>query len=385
MTKLMTQGQEPKDRGMMLAGYLGTKAMRQRLTNALPNYMTPERMIRIALTAATRNPRLLECTPESVGLSLLTAAQIGLEPNGRDAHLVPFKNNKKGGIYECQLIPDYKGLIQLAYRSGQVDNVSAKAVFTGDLFDYELGSNEHLKHIPCEEEDPGELRYAWAMVRFKTGGSKFVVLNKRDIARRRKASQTATRDDSPWQLHVEAMWAKSAVKELSKWMPQTPELERFHKAIEQDDTLEFGGVIDVPSSPVATSKAEDLAARLRQHQDAQNLPNGGFSGTYKAPDAPEPTEPADTSPATIAAAEEKKLAHAQRLDEYRQAIEAMDRTDELTTLRETVKADERAELLTVMDAAEILKTIDAKLNPAPPAAKGRGKKGELFDSTPRPQ
>ncbi len=295
MSQLVTREQEVQQRGTTLAKYLSSPAMVKRLSGALPEHMKPERMIRVALTAATRNPRLLDCSPESLGLALLTASQLGLEPNGRDAHLVPYRNTK-AGTTDCQLIPDYKGLIQLAYRSGQIDNVSAKAVFERDSFDYELGSNEHLRHIPTEEDEPGDLRYAWAMVRFKSGGAKFVVLNKRDIARRRKSSQTAGRSDGPWQTHTEAMWAKSAVKELAKWMPQTPELERFHKAVEQDDAIEFGGVIDVPSSPVATSKAEDLAGRLREAKQG----DGNSAKQETSPELPstsaevqEPEQPAD--------------------------------------------------------------------------------------------
>ena len=256
---MSTDLQTLNERGKALAQYLGGDAMKKRLTGALPRHMTPDRMIRIALTAATRNPKLLQCGVESIGLALLQASQLGLEPNGRDAHLVPFRNNKANRM-DCVLIPDYKGLIQLAYRSGQVDNVSAKAVYSGDFFEYEFGTNERLKHIPSEEENPGELRYAWAMVRFKNGGSKFIVLNKRDVMRRKKVSKS-TGQDSPWNTSPETMWAKSAVKELSKWMPQTSELDTFHKAVAQDDAVEFAGVIDVESVSVERPTAASALAR----------------------------------------------------------------------------------------------------------------------------
>ncbi len=279
-TELTVQNQ----RGQALAKYLGGDAMKKRLIGALPRHMTADRMIRVALTAATKNPRLLECSPESVGLALLTASQLGLEPNGRDAHLVPYRNRRSGQT-DCQLIPDYKGLIQLAYRSGQVDNVSAKAVYSKDLFEYEFGTDERLKHIPSDSDEPGELVYAWASVRFQGGGAKFVVLNKRDVARRRRASQTADREDSPWKLHPEAMWAKSAVKELSKWMPQTPELESFHKTVEQDDALEFGPVIDVQAQPVE-SKADKVAAEMEAKKG-----NGARPAVAPSPESHEDPTP----------------------------------------------------------------------------------------------
>lgn len=89
------------------------------LKMALPKHMTTDRMIRIALSAISRQPLLLECTPQSIALALIMASETGLEPNGRDAHLIPYWN-KKIQAYEAQFQPDYKGLVQLAYRSGQV-------------------------------------------------------------------------------------------------------------------------------------------------------------------------------------------------------------------------------------------------------------------------
>jgi phage RecT family recombinase len=366
--EVATREQQLQKQGMAVAGYLGSTAMRKKLANCLPEHITPERMIRVALTAATRNPRLLECTLESLGLALLTSSQLGLEPNGRDAHLVPYRN-KKSGKTDCQLIPDYKGLIQLAYRSGQVDNVSAKAVFAKDLFEYEFGSNEHLKHVPTEEEEPGALRYAWAMVRFKGGGSKFVVLNRRDILRRMKSSQTAGRDDGPWQTHTEAMWAKSAVKELGKWMPQSPEMERFHQAVEADDSLEFPGAIDVESAEVPTNKAEELAGRLKDvkkavqptivegaetrkepigpHRERREYvsPRGTISQLSTDPEKSAPnTDPTlDKSEAQEAASEETSQEDPGMdvLSEYQVALESADNELSINAVFEDARKDKR--------------------------------------------
>jgi recombination protein RecT len=263
-TNLETQSR----RGQELSHYLCDLNMKRKLQAALPLHMSAERMIRIALTAATRNPALLNCTMESIGLALLTASQLGLEPNGRDAHLVPFRNTKARTV-ECQLIPDYKGLIQLAYRSGQVDNISAKAVYSKDKFEYELGTNEHLKHIPTDADDPGKLVYAWASVRFRRGGSKFVVLNRRDVLRRMAKSQSAAMEGSIWQMFPEAMWAKSAIKELAKWMPQTPELHSFRKAVAEDDKTEFLPG-EMPSEGVNEEPEDDAPWEA----DQQNATNG---------------------------------------------------------------------------------------------------------------
>jgi hypothetical protein len=95
------------------------------------------------------------------------------------------------------------------------------------------------------------------MVRFKGGGSKFVVLNQRDIKRRMDKSQTANRDDSIWKMYPEAMWAKSAVKELAKWMPQVSGLEHFHEAIDLDNSVESGQQPTVIDAGAEMLVAED--------------------------------------------------------------------------------------------------------------------------------
>ena len=81
------------------------------IAKVLPKHLTPERMTRVALTATMKNPKLLECTPESLMNALLVCSQAGLEPDGRLAHLIPYGN-------VVQVIFDYKGLVTLALRNG---------------------------------------------------------------------------------------------------------------------------------------------------------------------------------------------------------------------------------------------------------------------------
>jgi len=256
-----------------LSGFLTKPGVKAGLAAALPKHMNPDRIVRVALTAAVKTPALYECVPESVYEALLNASQLGLEPNGRDAYLVPFKDNR-AGVMKCQLMPGYKGLVQLAYRSGQIDSFTAKAVYQKDHFVFRYGLHEDLDHVPCTEDDPGPLVYAWAMVRFRAGGYKFVVLNRRDIARRRACSKTANRSDSPWSTHPEAMWAKSAVHELAKWIPQTPEFQSFTDAVQMSDDAEFGTpdsiTIDAPSQVTASDR---LAAELGGEPQSEPIDN----------------------------------------------------------------------------------------------------------------
>ncbi len=157
-TKPNGNGQELATQGEQLpakqAGPIGTlrsllEKSASQIKMALPRYMTAERMIRVALTACQRTPDLLACDPLSVVGSVMQAAQLGLETDGvlGHAYLVPF-NNRKTGRKECQLIPGYKGLIEVAYRRGRVASVSAHVVYDKDMFSFDFCIEAKLEHKP---------------------------------------------------------------------------------------------------------------------------------------------------------------------------------------------------------------------------------------------
>jgi len=201
---------------------------RSRYENLLPKHMTPDRMIHVALTAANKTPKLLDCSAASIGGALLTASQIGLEPDGYHGHLIPYKET-------CQFIPDYKGLIQLALNNGVV--VDAHAVYENDYFAYNLGVKPDLVHTPNLDGDSGKLKCAYAVAHFKDGRTKFVVATRAEVEKRRNASASSNKRDSPWQQWEDEMWIKTAVKMLMKYIPRSPELTL---AVTADDTAEMG-------------------------------------------------------------------------------------------------------------------------------------------------
>jgi len=219
----------------------------------LPDHMTPERMVRIAITACTFNPKLLDCTPESVGLALLTASQTGLEPDGYHAHLIPY-----GKV--CQFQPDYKGLIQLALDNDVV--IDAAAVYEKDSFSYQLGTQPRIDHVPTEEEDRGALRCAYAVAQFKNGRTKFVVSTRADVMKRKAQGQSSKGSDSPWVKWEATMWVKTAVKALMKFVPRSPAMKA---ALVADDLVEAGrspGSMFVPEPRHQESKMEAIVNKL---------------------------------------------------------------------------------------------------------------------------
>ena len=129
------------------------KSMEGEIAKALPSVITPERFTRIVTTALNTNTKLRECTPMSFVGAMMTAAQLGCEVNTPlgQAYLIPRWNSKKGST-ECQFQIGYKGLIDLAYRSGEVSTISAHVVYENDEFEYELGLEPVLKHKPAMKD-----------------------------------------------------------------------------------------------------------------------------------------------------------------------------------------------------------------------------------------
>jgi len=221
-------------------------AAKSQIGLALPKHMTAERMVRIAVSACSRNPKLLMCTPESIVLSLINASETGLEPNGQHAHLIPYYNfNKALGrkVYEAQFQADYKGLVQLAYRSGIVQTFDARVVYAKDRFAYQYGTDPKIEHIPSEEPDPGPITHAYAVAIMPGGGRRFVVMSINEIYREHRAHSRGAFDknnkldpESVWSTHEAAMCRKTVARELYKWIPSSPEMQRV-AALDQEAEL----------------------------------------------------------------------------------------------------------------------------------------------------
>lgn len=209
------------------------KALGPELKKALPSVLTPERFTRIALSALNNTPELQKCTPMSFISALLNAAQLGLEPNSPlgQAYLIPYKNK---GILECQFQIGYKGLIDLAYRNGQMQTIQAHVVYENDEFEYEYGLNPILVHKPAFT-DRGDPMYFYGLYKTIAGGFGFCVMSKTDMdlfaSTYSKAFGTSY---SPWKSNYEEMAKKTVIKKALKYLPMKPDILR---AIATDETI----------------------------------------------------------------------------------------------------------------------------------------------------
>lgn len=209
------------------------KVMMPEIKKALPSVITPERFTRIALSALNNTPQLQQCTPISFLAALMNAAQLGLEPNTPlgQAYLIPYRNK---GTLECQFQIGYKGLIDLAYRNGQMQTIQAQAVYENDFFEYEYGLEPRLVHRPASA-DRGELVYFYGIFRTVNGGFGFSVMSKDDMDLYAKTySRAFDSGYSPWKSSYEEMAKKTVIKQALKYAPIKTD---FQRALSADETI----------------------------------------------------------------------------------------------------------------------------------------------------
>lgn len=209
------------------------KSMEGEIKKALPSVITPERFTRMVLSAISTNPKLGSCTPSSFLGAMMSAAQLGLEPNTPlgQAYILPYQNK---GTLEAQFQLGYKGLIDLAYRSGEVELIQAHIVYENDKFDCEYGLEAKLSHVPAESER-GEAVKVYAMFKTKSGGYGFEVMSMDDVKKHaQKYSKSFGSSYSPWATSFEEMAKKTVLKKCLKYAPLKSD---FVKGIVQDETI----------------------------------------------------------------------------------------------------------------------------------------------------
>lgn len=212
-----------------------SKGMEQLLTKmggqiqkALPSMVSSERFQRVALTAFSNNTKLQQCDPMSFIAAMMQSAQLGLEPNTLlgQAYLIPYGK-------QVQFQIGYKGLLELAQRSGKIKTLYAHEVRENDTFDIDYGLNQTLTHKPLLKGDRGEVIGYYAVYHLDTGGNSFIFMTKDEVLEHAKRF-SKTYNSGPWQTDFDAMAKKTVIKQLLKYAPLSIELQ---KATSMDETV----------------------------------------------------------------------------------------------------------------------------------------------------
>jgi len=298
------------------------------LGKALPAHLSPERLVRIALTSIRLNPELTKCTPESFLGSLFVLAQFGLEPVAGRAYLLPFNNKRKdaagnwSSVKEVQALVGYKGLVDLFYRHESALSLDMQTVHANDDFKFQYGTNSELIHKPAMK-DRGAVIGFYAVAKMKGGASAFKFMSLEDcLEHGRKHSKTydkvkkAFYPSSPWAANMEGMCLKTVLIQLAKLLPLSIEMQQ---AIQVDETSrDFRkGIDSALDLPVTTdwqeAEVEAVATATEPEKPAPKaIPEPNKEGQDKVDEQGEQTEsaevPENVSVQTIEGAIEKYYA-----------------------------------------------------------------------------
>ena len=197
------------------------KTMEPELARALPKHVTADRMARVALTAIRTSPRLQQADATSLLAAVMISAQLGLEPNTPlgQCYIIPYGNQASFQI-------GYKGILELAHRSGQFKRISAYSVDEADLFEYSYGLDPHLTHVPAREPSGNSVFY-YAVYELSNGGRDFKVWSREQVDAHAKQYSQAYKNgkkDSPWFTAFDSMAKKTVLIDLLRYAPKSIEI-----------------------------------------------------------------------------------------------------------------------------------------------------------------
>lgn len=271
-----------------------SKDFEERVRASLPRQINPDRMIRTFVMATMRDDNIRQCSVKSTVGALLMCAMTGLEPNTMlgQCYLIPFKVNKwnkatRQSEYvrtDLQWVPGYQGLLDLAYRSGQLSSVHCDVVNKGDIFEYEYGTGAKLRHIPQEGRETKPITHAYMHAQLKDGGQGFEVMLASEVMAVRNSSQgyraakaaldkanqngwspPAAYTEAPWVKHEAMMMRKTPVRRGTRYLPRSIEMA-LATAIEdrQDQVgpIDWGPMLEAKAGDMDPDQVPTLAGTL---------------------------------------------------------------------------------------------------------------------------
>lgn len=219
---------------------------------------------------ARQNPKIASASPESLLTAMMACVQLDLMPNTPEAYayIIPYGN-------AVQFQVGYKGIVELAGRSGVVRKIDAELVFEGDEFHVRLGTDRRLDHEPnfdVDRTDDKKVTHVYATAKLVSGETVFTVMTRKEIEKVQTTAKAQT-TDSPWKTWWGEMAKKTAVKRLAKLLPSSTEDNRFRKAVEWDSLAEAGKlryeegeIVEAPKDAIPVEAQSAIAAATTKEE-----------------------------------------------------------------------------------------------------------------------
>lgn len=247
------------------------------IKKAVGKTMTPERFSRIALSLFNGNPQFWEADTTSFLSALMQSAQCGLEPNTvlGEAYVIPYKNSKQG-ITEVNFQVGYKGILKMAFNTGEYEAIYAHEVRKGDEFEYEYGLHKTLVHKPADIPSD-EVTHYYAVYKLKNGGFDFVVWSKERVEHHaREFSKNYTykgnvNKNSVWFKNFDSMAKKTVLLDVLKYAPKSVEMAKAldldYKAEAKEEKLSNFNYVDVDAVDVNSIDTEEDIIKVNKDSE----------------------------------------------------------------------------------------------------------------------
>ena len=195
-----------------------------RIAAVMPKEMSEQRLYQMYVSCINREPLLAECTVTSVLSCFMRCTALGLEPSNTDglgrAYILPYGNKNLNGRKEATFMLGYKGMIDLARRSGELKSIHAQAVYKGDEFDvWEDETGQHFRfHANANaKHSEGTLTDVYVNAQLMNGGFVFEHMTKSEVDAIRARSKAG--NSGPWCTDYEAMALKTVIRRSFKYLP----------------------------------------------------------------------------------------------------------------------------------------------------------------------
>lgn len=286
------------------------EANKEGLAEVVPSYLTAEKLLKVVMLSAMNNPEILNCTKESVLRAVMISAQSGIEIGPQSGHLVPFKKKIKSTngvpehwVMEVQFIPDYRGLIGAAKRSGSITKAESHLVYTDDVFEVDWGSDKPLTHKPdfrSKKRSPEDVVAGYFKAKLPDGDYQLEIMTRAELEAIKGRSKAS--GSGPWQSDPGEMYRKTVTKRGMKYIPNLD--DKTKDAIDHDNRLESGNIdavgllTDIASPPAVTGSviaSEETKSKMEQVAEkvaAQREVAAQEQERPSEPSAPEPTQSA---------------------------------------------------------------------------------------------
>jgi recombination protein RecT len=176
------------------------------------NTLLFEKLARSFAWEINTNDKLRICSQLSIVNAFYKCCEYGLDPASSlgQAWLIPYKSS-------IDLQIGYRGWLKLLFNNPLVSNVYSYGVYKDDLFEYELGMNPNIKHVPSKEKQASEhLVATYGVVKLKSGEAQIKVCFRDEINESMEHSRSSHKPDSPWVTHFEAMALVVPIRKLGK-------------------------------------------------------------------------------------------------------------------------------------------------------------------------